>query len=157
MCPDGTPITYHRIPDICKGAMPTITEQVVKRMKELGWTKADGEPNISELARRAGLGYATAHEVISGKSEPAIPTLRALSKTLRVPVGWLLGEDEELDVRSFEQGRDFVVAAVGKALEEALAATPSISVEDDSATRVSIASDESAPEKTKAGRKKRKG
>lgn len=120
--PDGTPITYHRIPDIRKREMPTIAEQVAKRMRELEWTKANGTPNISTLADKAGLGYATANEIINGKSEPAVPTLRALAKALRVSVDWLLGDEGELDVRSFEQGRDFVDRVVRRALEDALKA-----------------------------------
>jgi transcriptional regulator with XRE-family HTH domain len=105
--------------------MPTITDRVRERMVELGWTKSDGSPNSYELRDRSGVGYATAHGIVTGTTkQPDIETVQKLARALRAPVDWLLGEEQDLDMRAYEKGREDVARVVRDALDRVLTSPP---------------------------------
>jgi transcriptional regulator with XRE-family HTH domain len=129
--------------------MPTITDRVRERMVELGWVKSDGSPNSYELRDRSGVGYATAHGIVTGTTkQPDIETVQKLARALRAPVNWLLGEEQDFDLRAYEKGRDHVARAVREALDHALATSPPADVGRAEAAAVAAAKGKPDPTKT---------
>jgi transcriptional regulator with XRE-family HTH domain len=74
--------------------------------------------SLSELARATGMSKATLSSVESGRSNPTIETLAALSAALRVSLGELLEEPPLGEVRVVRAGRLDHVEDAGVALSE---------------------------------------
>ncbi len=71
--------------------------------------------SLSELARATGMSKATLSSVESGRSNPTIETLAALSAALRVSLAELLEEPPLGEVRIVRRGRDVVLDRVDEA------------------------------------------
>lgn len=136
----------------------TIADRVKQRMRELGWVKANGQPNVAQFQERSGLGYATAHGLVTGSTPaPSLATLEKAAKKLRTTVQWLTGHEEGFDLRAYELGREDVAKAVRDAIDGVLATPPASGDVPAARARESLEEREERERKALARRKAGKG
>jgi transcriptional regulator with XRE-family HTH domain len=95
------------------------TEQDLKALlaRNLRRARVARRLSLSELARATQLGKATLSEIEAQKANPTVETLRLLAQALRMPVGELLEDPDEDDIRLVRRPRGAQAASERRAVD----------------------------------------